>query len=61
MEDVSPHLAHDMFPMSQGDLAPEAWRLESKGTLSCWTNKALGHASWRVCERALLSRDFDRP
>jgi adenine-specific DNA-methyltransferase len=33
VEDVSRHLAGDMFPVSQSDLAPEAWRLESKTKL----------------------------
>jgi hypothetical protein len=33
VEDVTEHLANDMFSMSQSDLAPEAWRLESKTKL----------------------------
>jgi hypothetical protein len=33
VEDVPLHLEADMFPMSQADLAPEAWRLESKAKL----------------------------
>jgi adenine-specific DNA-methyltransferase len=30
VEDVASHLAGDLFPMSQADLAPETWRVESK-------------------------------
>ncbi|HEY6346729.1 MAG TPA: TaqI-like C-terminal specificity domain-containing protein [Bryobacteraceae bacterium] len=33
LEDLTNHLASDMFEMSQCDLAPEAWRLESKTKL----------------------------
>ena len=33
VDDVTRHLTEDMFPMSQADLAPETWRVESKTTL----------------------------
>lgn len=33
VEDVLRHLTHDTFEMAQADLAPEAWRLESKTKL----------------------------
>jgi hypothetical protein len=33
VEDVTRHLAQDTFPISQNDLAPEAWQLESKTVL----------------------------